>query len=48
MQKLSRSPKNLIRPLVRDLHAYVSGEQPKIKGLIKLNTNENPCPPSPT
>src|SRR5674476_842452 len=39
--------KQLIRPLVRDLHAYVPGEQPKIKGLIKLNTNENPYPPLP-
>jgi histidinol-phosphate aminotransferase len=37
----------LIRRLVRDLNPYVPGEQPKIKGLIKLNTNENPYPPSP-
>lgn len=39
-------PNLLIRPIVHDLHAYIPGEQPKVKGLIKLNTNENPYPPS--
>jgi histidinol-phosphate aminotransferase len=42
-----KNPKFLVRPLVRELHPYVYGEQPKIKRLIKLNTNENPFPPSP-
>ncbi len=40
------NPARLVRPLVQRLHAYVPGEQPRIKGLIKLNTNENPHPPS--
>lgn len=32
---------------VQALEAYTPGEQPNITGVIKLNTNENPYPPSP-
>ncbi len=32
---------------VQALEAYTPGEQPKDPGVIKLNTNENPYPPSP-
>lgn len=34
-------------PRIRQLTPYVPGEQPCIAGLVKLNTNENPYPPSP-
>lgn len=36
-----------LSPRIRALEPYVPGEQPRIAGLIKLNTNENPYPPSP-
>jgi histidinol-phosphate aminotransferase len=38
--------KDLWSESAKSLTPYVPGEQPKIKDLVKLNTNENPFPPS--
>ena len=35
------------RVLLEDVEGYVPGEQPQTADIIKLNTNENPYPPSP-
>ena len=39
--------KKYIRKSVERMSGYVPGEQPKGAKIIKLNTNENPYPPSP-
>lgn len=36
-----------LRKHIADMEGYVPGEQPRQSGYIKLNTNENPYPPSP-
>ena len=38
---------NVFRPDVERLAGYTPGQQPQEPGWVKLNTNENPYPPSP-
>ena len=38
---------SLFRPDIDRIEGYIPGEQPQEAGWIKLNTNENPYPPSP-
>lgn len=39
--------KNFLSSFLRSLTPYTAGEQPQDKVYVKLNTNENPYPPSP-
>ncbi len=36
------------RPEIDSMTGYTPGEQPKVKNIVKLNTNESPFPPSPS
>ncbi len=42
-----RRPMTYFRPEIEQMAGYAPGEQPQTGKFIKLNTNENPYPPSP-
>src|SRR5215471_8427099 len=44
---MSPDPTSPIRRAIRAMAGYTPGEQPRGGQFIKLNTNENPYPPSP-
>lgn len=44
---IMREYKSYFREEIEAMAGYTPGEQPKVSRLIKLNTNENPYPPSP-
>jgi histidinol-phosphate aminotransferase len=43
----SKKIQSLFRKNISKMSGYAPGEQPVIQNLLKLNTNENPYPPSP-
>lgn len=45
--KIRVNKKSYFRLDIDEMNGYTPGEQPKMLNLIKLNTNENPYPPSP-
>jgi histidinol-phosphate aminotransferase len=47
MNKDCSSVSTFVLPHIAKMAGYVPGEQPQGGGFIKLNTNENPYPPSP-
>ncbi|MDQ8183074.1 histidinol-phosphate transaminase [Pelagicoccus sp. SDUM812005] len=44
----ANSPFEYALPHIQKLHGYTPGFQPKGDGWVKINTNENPYPPSPS
>ena len=40
--------KRFFRPAIERMEGYTPGFQPKVADYVKLNTNENPYPPSPS